>query len=220
MASVLAFSGLPFPPMWRHWIELSWARNEGLGLLLLMGGFAFAFAGRSLYKAFTTVVSAFLGWWLAAHMVEGPTLAGELQTAVPIVAGVLLGAAGFTLAKYAVSLLGGLSAACICWHLLGAAGMPAKPVLVLGAACFVLVAVVSIIRHDEVLAFASAAAGALMIVFGVAALAGSFPNLGNDLHQMMQRYPFLVWAGFMTPMVIGLIFQLTALRDKGKEAVH
>ena len=219
MSHVLAFSMSQHLPTWQQWLNDMWASGAGLGLLLLLGGFTFIFFGHSLYKIFTAVAFAFLGWWLTS-VCKGIDLSDSARLIAPLVGGVVLGAASYPLAKYGVALLGGIAAAGICWQLFGGAGPGERLVLGLCGLCLVGVTALAIVRHDEVAVFASTVFGAVMVVSGTVALFARFPSIGATYHHLMMRYPLVVWVSFITPLVIGLAFQLATLKNKGKATLQ
>jgi len=220
MSNVLAFSVSQFLPSWRQWLDQMWAGGEGVGLLLLLGGVAFVFFGHSIYRVLCTVAFAVLGWWLVFTACQSLGFGSIIELVVPLLGGLLLGAAGFYLAKYGVALLGGVAAAGICWQLFGGLGVPETIVLILCVISFVGVAALAIVRHDGVIVFASTVFGAVMIVSGAVALFARFPSIGANFRQLLARYPAMLWMSFITPLVIGLAFQLATLKNKGKATLQ
>ncbi|UCG33477.1 MAG: hypothetical protein JSU68_02355 [Phycisphaerales bacterium] len=217
MSCVLAFSVSDVLPTWREWFEQMWVGGQGLGILLVLLGVGFAFFGHSIYRIFTAISFAFLGWWFTslgcAHLhVEG---IGMLAASLTVAA--LLGAVALKLARYSVALLGGLAAAVICWQLLYVGWrVNSTASLVVCVAALVGISALAIVRHTEVVVFASTAFGAMIIVSGVVAVGADIPHIGGNFRELLTRYPILIWMSFITPLVIGLAFQFAVLKNKGK----
>jgi hypothetical protein len=218
---VLAFSVSDVLPTWREWFEHMWAGGQGLGILLVLLGVGFAFFGHSIYRIFASVSFAFLGWWFTSLGCAHLHLEGIGALAASLVAAALLGVAALKLAKYSVALLGGLAAAVILWQLLYVSWrVDSRPSLVVCVAALVGVSALAIVRHTEVVVFASTAFGAMIMVSGVVAMCADLPHLGGNFRELLTRYPALIWMSFITPLVIGLAFQLAILKNKGKATLQ
>ena len=217
MSCVLAFSMSNVLPTWRQWFEQMWAGGEGLGILLLLIGGGFVFFGHSIYRVFTAMSFAFLGWWFTSLVCMQIRVVGVAEVVTSLVAAAVAGAVALKLAKYSVALLGGLAAAGICWQLVFVGGGANSTVsLIASVAALVGVSALAIVRHTEVVVFASTAFGAIIMLSGAVALCSDVPYLGSNFRGLMTRYPALIWMSFITPLVIGLAFQLAVLKNKGK----
>jgi hypothetical protein len=218
---VLAFSVSDLVPTWREWFEQMWAAGEGLGILLVLIGAGFVFFGHSIYRIFTALCFAFLGWWCTSVVCAHAHLEGTGVLVLSLVAAALLGAGALKLSKYCVALLGGLAAAVICWQLLFVAWrLNTRASLVVSMAALVGVSALAIVRHTEVAVFASTTFGAMLMLSGVVAVGADLPSIGGNFRELVTRYPVLIWMSFITPLVIGLAFQLAMLKNKGKATLQ
>lgn len=220
MSAILAFSLHNLVPTHRQWMDQMWASGLGLGLALTVGGAAFVFLGYSLSKFFTAISYAFLGWWTSITLcviyhVESPY--------VPLIClgvGALLGGIAFPLAKHAVGPLAGIIAGLIVLELFSTGTVYPRALTIVAAIVFVCVVALAAVRHDEVVVFASAAVGGVMLVSGTMALSGQFPLFGKTFRELMIHYPSLLWVSITGPIVIGMAVQLAALKNKGKAVLQ
>ena len=68
--------------------------------------------------------------------------------------------------------------------------------------------------------FASTTFGAMLMLSGVVAVGADLPSIGGNFRELVTRYPVLIWMSFITPLVIGLAFQLAMLKNKGKATLQ
>lgn len=220
MHGTLAFSVLRLMPTNRQWVDQMWASGEGIGLALTVGGIAYIFLGHSLYKTFTVVAYGFLGWWVGSAVIENYHVESAYAPLACLGTGAVLAAIAWPLAKHAASVLGGIIAGLVVLQLCAAANVFPKTAMILAGVMFLAVTALAFVRHDEIVVFACAAIGAIMLVSGAVALFGQFPTVGKHFRQLLTHYPIVIWLSFVAPIIIGMAVQLGILKNKGKATLR
>lgn len=220
MYGTLAFSVLRLMPTNRQWVDQMWASGEGIGLALTVGGIAYIFLGHSLYKTFTVVSYGFLGWWVSSAMLENYHVESAYAPLACLGVGAALAGITWPLAKHAASVLGGIVAGLIVLQLCAAADVFPRVAMILAGVIFLGVTALAFVRHDEIVVFACAAIGAVMLVSGVVALFGQIPTVGKHFRQLLTHYPIVIWMSFIAPIIIGMAVQLAMLKNQGKATLR
>jgi hypothetical protein len=192
-----------------HWPAqadlLNWCQTMGPGeaAVLVMGGIIYLLSGSYIFRGLVVLNAGFFGAYVGGRIGEkaGSMFAGALM------GGFIAGALAWPFMKYAVALMGGVFGALLgtsIWRAIGLQPEMCWAGALMGLIGFGLLSF--ILFRTSVMMFTSLQ-GAVMLIFGILALAYKYKDFAPKVTEHMTVRPFLLPLAIFVPAILGLVYQ-------------
>jgi hypothetical protein len=196
------------PPHWPMQGDLlDWCHSVGpaIAVVLILAGIVYLLFGYSIFKVLVTVNAGLLGGYVGVLVGES----AGVEVPAAIVGGLLAATFAWPTMRYAVAIMGALFGAVLgvtLWRLgnldphFGWSG---------GMTGFVFFGLLSFLLFRECIMTYTSLQGAVMLVFGILALAFKYQDIGGPLTHHFELRPFLLPMTIFIPTLCGFIYQRT-----------
>ena len=214
MNTMLAWSLYSPVPSVHEWFAQVDSAGGGIGLILLGMGVALLLFGHQMCRLTTSVALGGLGAATGYLIGQEAQWTASATAVCVFAAAIVCGVLGFRLVRIGGAVLGGVTALFMMHVTLGVhVSSPVVSWALLGGVFAVAVAF-SFIHYDHMIMISMAVLGALLVVSGFVAFAGTMPNVLTTCRHMMLRYSIVVWIAFLTPAVVGFTYQMAEFRHR------
>lgn len=182
--------------------------NIAGGFPLVAAGLALMLFGWRMWKICVVLSFAAIGFGAVAYL----TGRGPNQLWYAAFGGLLLGAASYQPAKYAINLLGGIIVALIAYLYLLNFHLESYTMLGLTAVALIGGTAFATINRRRIVILVTAFMGAVLLMSGVASWALAFPSFFNSVRYLAERSMIVIPFVLLVPMAMSCFYQIAEVR--------